>query len=499
MNNGERPKDTKYEHSLIPKSEFEQAQGIHTISSSELPPSQPIHQFNSQFMNISNNNNTNYRQIPFNYDSASTNNNNLDQYILHLQQLQKKRHEEQQQQQQQQNIQTSLIQSSQNHQIINQLMAEQVQQGMYHQQQNEAPSQNVQYYKQLLAEQKAQHEKKEQKLQMQMQMQKMQMQQFFQPQMQQFNPWSMYQFNPFNGAYPSQQISTNRTLPLGPTTTQEAKLGSHRPHAEHHHAMVVKVAEKKGMILKIKKDGSNCPSITHGLNCPDQTHASKHFWCFKCHKAFKWGGNSNITGHILTKTHFAYAQNHIMLRFFLFFVDRQQLLLLIFYRPLALKLMDPDKTKNKNKLTKKLKQPKPQLKLPRINLKKNSKLNQFLESSADEDMDQLFDNEYSDMDQSSNFSHSDRDSDFDSVMSSIHGNQGDAERISRMESIEEQEQSKPQSPLSKYQQNDDNTEEGKKRYEGQVPSQYGRPISNERKAMISKLIIYSLYLLIFFF
>ena len=130
----------------------------------------------------------------------------------------------------------------------------------------------------------------------------------------------------------SQLPAFTRSLPMGPILTQEIKSRTDTHKAPEYHKEMVRIAQEKEIILKVKSDGSNCPSISEdGYFC--DKHAFKHFWCYQCKNSFKYRGNSNITNHLRTKAHHEFTTNHIELSinkftsfFLFFFVDRQQLL-----------------------------------------------------------------------------------------------------------------------------------------------------------------------------
>ena len=339
---------------------------IHTISSSAAPQphNQPIHQFNSHFMNVNNNNNTNYPPLPYiNQTSAIKQDMGIYQ-------------QQQQQEQQQQDIKYSAMQpninASQNHPYTQQTMQQTMQQatGIYPSNTNnnqQTMQQTMAIYpsntnnnKQTMQQatgiypsntnnnKQNQHFQKlfaqhyDEKMSKIYEVVNEMKQNMFNPFLnacyqQQMNP----QFNQLLNASYQQQMNPNavfsRSLPIGAPTTQEAKSGSHRPDAEGYHATMVKIAEEKGMILKIDADGNNCPGIQPGQKCKHHNEP-KHYWCFLCNESFKWQGNSTISQHITRNKHDAYSKEHIMFSINVyfcincfFFVDSPQFLLLFIY------------------------------------------------------------------------------------------------------------------------------------------------------------------------
>ena len=341
MNEENKPIDTNYFKILANMSNITNMNNpnlneIHTISSSAAPQphNQPIHQFNSHFMNVNNNNNTNYRSLPY-----------MNQTSMIKQDMGIYQHQEQQQQQQQQQQQLQLqlpqdikysamqqnINPSQNHPYNHQ----QTMQTMAVYPSNTNNNQQNQHLHKFLAQQE---EKMSKVYQVVNEMKKNMFNPFLNAcYQQQMNP----QFNQLLNASYQQQMNPNavfsRSLPIGAPTTQEAKSGSHRPDAEGYHATMVKIAEEKGMILKIDADGNNCPGIQPGQKCKHHNEP-KHYWCFLCNESFKWQGNSTISQHITRNKHDAYSKEHIMFSINVyfcincfFFVDSPQFLLLFIY------------------------------------------------------------------------------------------------------------------------------------------------------------------------
>ena len=148
--------------------------------------------------------------------------------------------------------------------------------------------------------------------------------------------------------------------------------------------------------------------------------------------------------------------------------------------------------------------PKPQLSLPSINEQAFIGTSDSYYTATDEDdaTDADIDGNSSSCFDATNNLDADIDSDVDSMMTARNDNRNDVDKISRMDSIEEQEPEQPKSPIHDYQQNY-NKEASRSpspypsvgEYPYQTPSPSPPPqISSEKKKAITQLIIPSFLL-----
>ena len=185
--------------------------------------------------------------------------------------------------------------------------------------------------------------------------------------------------------------------------------------------------------------------------------------------------------------------------FFLWTVHNFYYYLFISHRPFVMKEIQNKSKKSKSRQPK----PKPQLSLPSINEQHFIGTSDSCYTATDEDAtDADIDGNSSSCFDATNNLDADIDSDVDSMMTARNDNRNDVDKISRMESIEEQEPEQPNSPLHDYQQNYNKEASWSPppspsvgEYPDQTPSPSPPPqISSEKKKAITQLIIASFLL-----